>query len=67
MDSVFEAIFEVILGTVGKLARWVFFLGRKSLKELEKNDHYNPLIGVAIMTVVVLGLIVFKFSGDLFS
>ena len=63
MEFIITAIAEFFVGILfhfcGLFIRWVCFRGKKSFEQLEKNDHWNTMIGVLFLIGLILVITLF--------
>jgi hypothetical protein len=52
-----EDLIETLLELIGACVRWLFFLGKKSLKVLLEQEMLNTLIGFAVAIPLIIFLI----------
>ena len=60
MDYIIFFIWELLLTYPGQVIRWLFFRGKLSFKDLEKDYYLNW--GISMLFFIVLGYIIFFLS-----
>ncbi len=61
MDYIMFFLRELLLTYTGQVIRWLFFRGKRSFKDLEKDYYLNWCI--SIIFFIVLGYIIYFLSG----
>lgn len=51
-------VFKVITHFVGNITKWLFYLGKKSIDEVVKDDNYG--LGLIVILIIVLILFAYK-------